>query len=191
MRAVSLPWSLPRCLCGGKAKNVKSGSVYSSGGSRPADSYPLCLRSQGDPEQGDQNILLTCKFSLLELNACSQRSVQICAARGVGDWGPRLWVSGSELHPRPGGRGISRVLNQKQSGLCHLHMCTWEGPHRALPPVLPLMGLGGLTQTELFQVKISSKRLARFIPLQLQPLRSALPEQWFLSFRPFPHGWGN
>ena len=52
------------------------------------------------------------------------------------------------------------------------------------------MGLGGATQTELLLVKISTKRLARFIPLQLQPLRWALLEQWFHSFRPFPHGWG-
>lgn len=128
----------------------------------------------------ENNILPTCKFSLLNLNACAQSSLQICAL----DWaglirstccesvalGTAPWVMGA------GGRSwkiVKDTLNKKQCCVSHLHMCTWRGPHRVLPEILLLMRFTGQHKHQLLLMKISLEQFACFIPLQLQSSYSA------------------
>lgn len=83
------------------------------------------------------------------------------------------------------------TLNQKPSHLLHLHMCTCEGPHRALslslPEVLLRLGLRGPTaQASLLLMKTSMRPPACFIPLQLPSLCPALPRTAVSFILAFP-----
>lgn len=83
------------------------------------------------------------------------------------------------------------TLNQKPSHLLHLHMCTCEGPHRALslslPEVLLRLGLRGPTaQASLLLMKTSMRLPACFIPLQLPSLCPALPRTAVSFILAFP-----
>lgn len=105
-------------------------------------------------------------------------SPNTCCLLGWDDQEHMLSVSCSEncAQGEGGGETFRRgkdTLNKKQSCFLHLHMCTWKGPHRALPEVLLWMGRSGPHKQLLLMrvsVKLSELHSFAITVLALRPL---------------------